>query len=74
MVKKYRPSNATEGRLFFEMWCDRCKKDQAFRDGVGDSCPIVASTIIYNVDNPNYPKEWTFDDNGRPICTAFEEK
>jgi hypothetical protein len=70
---KYRPSNGTEGDCFIESWCDRCKRDEAYRSGEGDSCPIVANTLALPIDDPEYPAEWTYAANGQPICTAFEE-
>jgi len=63
----YRPSNGTEGMGFFERWCDRCRKEP--------DCPIIADTMIYDVDDSEYPKEWVADDasgNGAR-CTVFEE-
>jgi hypothetical protein len=67
----YRPSNGTEGECFIETWCAHCQHDEAFRRDEGDGCPIVAATFCYRVDEPDYPREWTYNDKGRPICTAF---
>ena len=69
---KYRPANGTEGLIFMGGFCDRCEKDEAYRNDTGDSCPIVAATVSYEVDDDEYPSEWTFDDKGNPVCTAFE--
>ena len=70
----YRPSNGTEGAYFMARFCERCQRDDAFQKGVGDSCPIAASTMAFGIDHPDYPKEWIADDdlghNAR--CTAFE--
>ncbi|MBI3771432.1 MAG: hypothetical protein HY272_01815 [Gammaproteobacteria bacterium] len=71
MSEEYRPSNGTEGECFIAAWCDHCERDKAYRDGYGDGCPIVSATFIYNVNNPEYPNEWTYDANGKPCCTAF---
>ncbi|MDP2816301.1 MAG: hypothetical protein Q8O19_06445 [Rectinemataceae bacterium] len=72
--KKYRPSNGTEGDYFYENWCFRCKRDQGFRDGLSnDGCRILADTMAYLADDPNYPKEWVYGEDGDPICTAFDE-
>lgn len=80
----YRPSNGTEGESFIEDWCGTCKRDKAFRDGgMQDGslgCPIVADTLMYDVDDPKYPKEWIMQwrkaDDGegycRAICTAHD--
>lgn len=62
----YRPSNGTEGECFMGQWCSNCERDK-YQD-----CPIVANTFVYRVDDPKYPKEWIYGDNG-PECTAFVE-
>lgn len=72
--EKYRPSNGTEGQLFMDWFCDRCKRDAAFRDGSGDSCPIVADAFTFNVSDPKYPAEWQYGTDGQPCCTAFERE
>ena len=66
---KYRPSNGTEGEMFMERWCYRCTKD----DQQNVFCPIIAKTMAFDVDNPEYPSEWQYNPQGQPICTAFEE-
>ncbi len=74
MTKPYRPSNGTEGECFYENWCLHCSRDAAFRDDPdsGDGCPIVASTYVFEINDPLYPKEWIEDDDGsNPRCTAF---
>jgi len=53
-------------------FCDRCQRDAAFQSGKGDSCPIAAATMVYDEDDPAYPKEWVEDERG-PRCTAFVE-
>lgn len=73
MTRPYRPANGTEGDCFIEYWCGRCLRDQAYRDGTGDSCPIVAATLALNIDDPDYPKEWIQNEAFpySPRCTAF---
>jgi len=66
----YRPSNGVEGEMFMERFCFRCAKDAAFQNGIGDSCPIAAATMIYDEDDPKYPPEW-IEEDGYPRCTAF---
>lgn len=75
MTEKYLPSCGSEGCDFIDRWCSNCKHDQKFLEtGDGeDSCPIVAATFRYDVDAPEYPEAWTYDDAGNPICTAFED-
>lgn len=69
----YRPSNRTEGEIFMSDWCVMCERDRAHREGDGDSCPIAAATMAFDVDDPEYPKEWRRDGPQGPRCTAFEE-
>jgi len=74
MGKRYRPSNGTEGAEFCEAWCDRCVKDVAAQRGdFENGCYIRAATYAFEVDDPEYPSEWTYDATGQPCCTAFEE-
>lgn len=62
--KPYRPSNGTEGEMFQCHFCYQCKHD--------DHCHIALNAMCYRIDEPEYPKEWVFDADGRPTCTAFE--
>jgi len=68
----YQPSNGIEGACFMELFCDRCTRDAAFRAGTGDSCEIVANTMVYSVDDEAYPREWIYGPDDAPTCTAFE--
>ena len=64
-IKKYRPSNSSEGYGFIDYWCGKCALKGA------RVCSIVDETMFYQVDDPEYPKEWRYDENDRPVCTAF---
>jgi len=33
---------------------------------------IIVGAMVFDVDDPSYPKEWTHDDEGAPVCTAFD--
>ncbi len=70
--RPYRPSSGTEGIDFMDQWCDRCWRDAAFQSGEGDSCPIAAASMVYDISDADYPREWIIGDDGRPCCTAFE--
>jgi hypothetical protein len=71
--KLYRPSNGTEGDCFYEGWCSRCRRDAPFREGRwSESCQIVANSYAFEVNHPDYPKEWVWK-GGEPVCTAFED-
>lgn len=64
----YRPSNGTEGYLFMEEFCERC---ELYDDD--DGCGILERSFWNDIDEPDYPREWVFDANGCPTCTAFVE-
>lgn len=69
-MERYRPSNGTEGAFFIEAWCCKCERDR------NQDCPIVAATFVYDVDDPEYPSEWCYDETADPLaaepkCTAF---
>lgn len=65
----WRPSNGTGGDIFYEGWCARCHREQGAR-----RCNIFTRTLAFNMDDPEYPKEWVSDPDGyNPRCTAFRE-
>lgn len=73
-MQKYRPSTGSEGADFIDTWCANCKRDAAFQADpeTGDSCPIVANTFCFELDDPEYPAEWQYGTDGVPRCTAFD--
>ena len=73
--KPYRPGTGSEGAWFNDLWCGHCARDAAFQADPesGQGCQIVADTFAYEITDPNYPKEWVFDRDGRPCCTAYTE-
>ena len=71
--KPYRPSNGTEGEMFYARWCEDCKHDAEYRKTQENGCKILAATMLFSTDDAEYPKEWTHDENGQPCCMAFEE-
>ncbi len=73
-VRLYRPSNGTEGEWFHSAWCCKCIRDAKTREPDGDpcdGCDVLARTFAFGLDDPDYPNEWRYSDDGRPICTAF---
>lgn len=68
--KKYQPSNGTEGSWFEDKFCmnclhtnpDPCKKPQ---------CEIWCRAVCWNVNDEHYPKEWIYDKDNKPTCTAW---
>lgn len=72
--KPYRPSNGTCGDMFMEEFCYRCKKED-FNEETGEGgCNILLSTMCYEIGDPEYPKEWMYNAEGCPTCTAFEKR
>ena len=65
--RPYRPSNGTEGMLFEERFCDRCVR-------FASECEIYAYASCYPLDSPLYPKQWVYDEEGKPTCTAFQDR
>lgn len=68
-VKLYRPSNGMEGEGFMAQFCDRCERRGNSEDG---HCQIIGDTMAFDIDSPEYPREWTYDSDGDPTCTAFK--
>lgn len=71
--KPYRPSNGSEGEIFYAAWCSDCAADEGFRNDPDrcDSCPIVANALCFDIADPEYPKEWVYGADGQPMCKAF---
>lgn len=66
-TQRYRPSSGTEGAVFQEHYCDRCSKNTE----EDNPCEIWMNTWIYELEDPEYPKEWIIDGN-IPTCTSFK--
>jgi hypothetical protein len=66
----YIPSNGTEGDGFLSYYCDQClheKYSHTMQDGDLE-CGILIEALI-----GEQPKEWQYDVNGEPACTAWEK-
>ena len=66
-TKPYRPSSGDEGLWFESKYCDNCKYDTPSKP-----CNIILMTMFYDVDEPEYPKEW-ITINNKPTCTAYKK-
>lgn len=81
-MKKYQPSNGTEGDFFMQDFCYRCKHyDPDACLGSGDctkiddtGMSILCKTVWMDVKEEGYPEEWQYGEDGLPRCTAFEVK
>ena len=73
-LKKYRPSNGPEGMWFIEEYCSHCIHENFINTAKDDDkkCQILSDTMIYRINDPEYPKEWIYDKNGEPICTEYK--
>ena len=73
--KKYRPSNGTEGEYFMEEHCYQCLHERWIHrqkeDRDEDKCAIITDAMCYDLKDPEYPSEWTYDAKGQPTCTKF---
>ena len=69
--KKWRPSNGTEGQIFMEEYCYNCIHDDPDNRVY---CNIIAESMAYETDDPQYPKEWQIGKDGQPICTNYKQK
>lgn len=67
MVEKFLPSNATQGDGFIADWCYRCARHST---EPGEGCEIFGRTQAYQVDDPEYPEQWRYGQDG-PECAAF---
>jgi hypothetical protein len=72
-LEPFRPSNGTSGDIFCAQWCDMCQKERAYRENPDheSGCEILSATLIQDIDDEDYPKEWVYGPSG-PMCTAFQ--
>lgn len=72
MKRKYQPSNGTEGMYFTEEHCMQCLHCDPDPDGK-KQCEIMMRSFLYSVNDPEYPSEWTYDENDKPTCTNWQK-
>lgn len=74
-MKKYQPSNGSEGDWFIDSHCAQCIREKFMHTNNDNDkkCDIFSRTLVYHVTEPEYPSEWTFDENENPICTEFKK-
>ena len=70
IIAKYRPSNGTEGEIFMQEFCDSCIYGDP---GNEKYCEIIKKTMMFDVDDREYPIEWRYGEDGQPICTKFKQ-
>lgn len=69
-MKKYQPSNGTEGMIFTEKYCMNCINCDPDPSGE-KQCQILLATLIHNINDKEYPKEWVYNENSKPTCTSW---
>lgn len=65
-MKKYMPSNGTEGIWFTSKFCDNCLRQHPDPERQPQCSEILLESLI-----GNQPPEWAYDSEGEPTCTAF---
>jgi len=71
--KPYRPANGIEGILFQDRFCNRCVHDYDYiHNDIGEGCDIVLDSMLYDIEEPEYPKELVQDEKG-PRCKKFTQ-
>lgn len=68
--KKWQPSNGTEGEIFIEEHCMICRHCNPDPEGK-KQCEILCKTMVYDISDEKYPKEWQLNEEEEPICTNW---
>ena len=71
-MRKYQPSNGTEGEWFMGKFCDQCIHEHPKPD-VDPECEIIILTMGLSVNHKDYPEEWCYNENDKPTCTKFQK-
>lgn len=66
----FQPSNGTEGMVFMDAFCERCIHDHT---PIDKFCSILGNTMVYSPGDKEYPKEWIYNSEGWPVCTAWKK-
>jgi hypothetical protein len=74
--KPFYPSNGMEGMIFMEAFCEQCIHERWIHcqeeDRDEDKCKILSASMINQPGDPEYPKEWVYNEKGWPVCTAWK--
>lgn len=70
--RKYCPSNGTEGDWFISEYCMNCFHCDPNPDGK-KQCMILCASMCYSVNDPKFPSEWIYNEEGKPTCTNFKK-
>lgn len=69
-MKRYCPSNGTEGMWFTGKFCDNCINQHPDPENP-KQCDILMRSMFYGVNDKKFPEEWIYDENNKPTCTAW---
>jgi hypothetical protein len=69
-MRKYKPHSNDEFGYFYDEWCARCHYEEEYRLTNDNGCPILTSSMAFDVDDPEYPEQLTYQDE-KPCCTNF---
>jgi len=72
--RKYRPSNGSEGEWFMDKFCENClyEKWTHTMNDKDAKCDILSNSMLYDLNDPKYPAEWTYDAQGHATCTKYK--
>ena len=71
-MKPYKPSNGTEGEYFMSEHCYQCIHDNPDPDK-NPKCELLLASMCFDMNEKGYPKEWCYNEEGRPTCTKFNK-
>lgn len=71
MSKKYQPSNGTAGEWFTDKYCMHCLHCDPNPEGA-KQCDILLRSLSYDINDPEYPSEWVYNTENKPICTNYQ--
>lgn len=71
-MEKYRPSNGSEGDWFINEYCMNCIHENPSQESK-HKCDILTFTFCLDLNDKDYPSEWTYNEKHEPICTAFSK-
>lgn len=68
----YCPSNGSEGMWFTDKYCMNCFHCDPDPEGE-KQCEILMRSMMYHINEPEFPKEWIYNEEGKPSCSAYKK-
>ena len=58
-----------------ELYCEQCIHEKFLHTAQEPDlkCDILSRTMLYDTKDEEYPGEWTYNEQGEPICTSFKK-